>query len=261
MRSLRWLGMIPAPVYRRARELRWLRRLGARVLDALIEPGRMRPVRIEAGSLKGEVLELDPRINKDMVLGRYEPAVVGEVESRLGPGDVAYDVGAHLGYLTLIMARAVSPDGRVVAVEPDPEVAARLRRNVGRSPWARVVEIVEAAVAARPGRARFARSATGGTGSIDARGELVVDCATLDGLWARFGAPNLVKVDVEGREMDVLEGAAGLLASKRVALVLEAHSGEAASRCRNLLQQAGYSCRHLSESPRTVHLLGVPGPP
>ena len=136
----------------------------------------------------------------------------------LQPGDLVFDIGAHVGNRT----RAFAALGcRVVAVEPQPHVAALLRVLAGRVPD---VTVVEAAVADRPGRARLAVSDRTPTVSTtteawrDARGQeagfagvewnrvIEVEATTLDALIATHGEPAFVKLDMEGGEVAALHG-------------------------------------------------------
>jgi FkbM family methyltransferase len=136
----------------------------------------------------------------------------------LGPGDVGFDVGAHVGSRVRAWR---SLGARVVAVEPQPDCLGILRLLFGGDPG---VTIVPAAVGARAGRARLALStATPTVSSLSpAWMEAVagdpsfarvrwdrsveVELATLDGLIAAHGEPAFCKIDVEGFEVEVLEG-------------------------------------------------------
>lgn len=136
----------------------------------------------------------------------------------LEPGDLVFDIGAHVGNRT----RAFSALGcRVVAVEPQPHVAALLRVLAGRLPD---VAVVEAAVADRVGRVRLAVSDRNPTVSTitdawrEARGHeagfagvewnrlIDVEATTLDVLIAQHGEPAFVKLDMEGGEVAALAG-------------------------------------------------------
>jgi FkbM family methyltransferase len=136
----------------------------------------------------------------------------------LKPGDLVFDVGAHVGNRT----RALAALGcRVVAVEPQPHVASLLRALAGRLPD---VTVVEAAVAERAGRVRLAisdRTPTVSTTSDawrQARGQEAgfagvewnraaeVEATTLDALIAAHGEPAFVKLDIEGGEAAALLG-------------------------------------------------------
>jgi FkbM family methyltransferase len=134
------------------------------------------------------------------------------------PGDLVFDVGAHVGNRT----RALAGLGcRVVAVEPQPAMAAALRVVVGRQP---AVEIVEAAVSDHVGRAslavsertptvstltddwREARRREQGFQRVDWNTTIDVETTTLDALIARFGMPAFIKLDIEGGEAAALAG-------------------------------------------------------
>ncbi len=136
----------------------------------------------------------------------------------VGPGDLVFDVGSHVGDRIDSFRRLGC---RVVAVEPQPALQRLLRALYGR---ARDVSLVEAAVGAREGRLALRLNLpnpTVATGSDDfvaaAQGapgwqgqrwtrQLTVPLVTLDGLVARHGVPAFVKIDVEGLEHDVLLG-------------------------------------------------------
>lgn len=135
------------------------------------------------------------------------------------PGSLVFDVGAHLGDRTAAFA---SLGARVIALEPQPRVAAWLRRLVGRRAD---VEIVEQAVGPREGTARLAVSRRTPTVSTVSRlwrdrmpernpgfegvrweDEIEVPMTTLDALVDRFGLPDFCKLDIEGYEAEALEG-------------------------------------------------------
>lgn len=136
----------------------------------------------------------------------------------VGPGDLAFDIGAHVGNRT----RALAALGcHVVAVEPQPAMAATLRRLVG---GLASVEVVDQAVSDRIGRARLAvsertptvstlseewRRARGNEADfagVDWNAAVEVETTTLDALIARFGRPRFVKLDIEGGEDAALAG-------------------------------------------------------
>ena len=133
------------------------------------------------------------------------------VLSLLDPGDVVVDVGAHIGSFAVPMARHVGPSGRVLAIEPDPGNVELLYRNLVLNHVDTRVEVAET-VAASGGVTVTPAPADGNTGALhfvpDAHGDRSTH--TVDALVARHlpGArPRLLKVDVEGMELSVLESA------------------------------------------------------
>lgn len=146
---------------------------------------------------------------------------------------VALDIGANIGMAALVLG-ALAPAGRVVAVEPSPHIAARLRETLSLNRMAERVAVEQCAVSAAPGEAEFHVDSGHSAGSklVDAgtmdRATLAsppvrVPVTTMDALMAAHALPrlHLVKVDVEGFEGDVLDGARETIARHRPAFILE----------------------------------------
>ena len=82
---------------------------------------------VETGPAAGIWLRLNPRTGLDTVRGTGEPEVQDALRRHLRPGMTFYDLGANIGFFSLLAARLVGEQGRVFAFEADPEIAARLR--------------------------------------------------------------------------------------------------------------------------------------
>jgi FkbM family methyltransferase len=155
---------------------------------------------------------------------RRDDVLLGAILAALLPPDgTCVDIGASVGSV-LAQALRVAPDGRHVAFEPVPEVAAALRT---RFPGA---DIRQAAVGAAPGRAVFELVADDPalSGLRPAEGVerqdvrlIEVDVLDLDSALSRALAPTIVKIDVEGAELAVLSGAAATIERHRPVVVLE----------------------------------------
>jgi FkbM family methyltransferase len=146
--------------------------------------------------------------------GVWEPSVTERL-SVLRPGDVFVDIGANIGYFTLLAAARVGPGGRVIAVESTPSIFSALVRNVELNSF-RNIRCVNAAASAAPGRvtayrcldANLGGSNITGDGIVQAEGEvdaLPVDQILSDDERCRV---RLMKIDVEGVEEDVCRGMA-----------------------------------------------------
>jgi FkbM family methyltransferase len=156
------------------------------------------------------------------------PAVLGFLQ----PGSVVIDVGANLGEWTVPFARKVGPAGRVLAIEPAPRSAAALESTLAANALAQA-EIVRCAIGDRDGTAQLAmpvvtsaRADTGTAriGSVCAGHDaLRVPLRRLDSLAAErdLARLDLIKIDVEGHERRVLDGAAASLDRHRPTLVVE----------------------------------------
>jgi FkbM family methyltransferase len=191
---------------------------------------RLGPHTVVEASIAGSRMRLDPNdyTQRKILFRSFEPREVRVVKHLVRPGDICVDVGANVGFFTLLFARLVGPEGRVMAYEPVPANASALRANLALNGYDRVA-VNEVAVGSTQSDlvlglpTRESRSAAtsghwtaGGTfGSVSAR-QVVLD-DELRGLDVR-----LVKIDVEGMESSVLAGLRDALAEHRVdALLVE----------------------------------------
>jgi FkbM family methyltransferase len=148
--------------------------------------------------------------------GLWEPAETAYLAWRLQPGMTFVDVGANIGYFTLLASGRVGDHGRVVAFEPDPASFALLRHNVRRNGRANV-DALPWAVGARSGRTRLHLSRRNRGDhriypSEERRRSLAVPQVALDGLPLLRAPLDVVKVDVQGAEEGVIRGMEGLIA-------------------------------------------------
>jgi FkbM family methyltransferase len=218
-------------------------------------------IRIEAGPTKGLWLELNPRTGHSHVRGKAEIVVQRILTQRLRSGMVFYDLGANIGHFALLAARLVGKEGRVISFEPDPVVAARLRRNVERNQFANVT-VVEAGVWSSSGSVDFvtadSNSPDRGVGRFVAGENAVsgrpIPCVALDDFAQNAPPPNAIKCDVERAEVEAFRGAERLLRTHHPWIVCELHSEANEQDSRKFLQRLGYRTGSVDFN----HVLAVP---
>jgi FkbM family methyltransferase len=204
---------------------------------------RPRRVRVLRGVGRGARLELDLTREKAYWLGLYEPHVQEAMRRHIRRGSVVYDVGAHIGFFSVVAARL----GAVVyAFEASPANAARIRGQAVLN--AVRIEVVEAAV--WDGGAGVSLVAGDSDREWRTEGIGVLPTVVLDEFAGSHPAPDFVKIDVEGAEGHVLRGARMLLARTRPVIVCELH-GEAA-RTEALEMLSGYVIQPLPDPWRVL---------
>jgi FkbM family methyltransferase len=158
------------------------------------------------------VVDVEDLIGKCIYhFGVWEPAIAAFLQSRLQPGDLFCDIGAHIGFHTLLAAKAVGPGGAVVAIEPSANTSRALRLNIALND-AHTVRVVEAAVSDAPRTICLypgPRSNTGKTTTIASRGFAAgaeVHALPLEQILLpeEICRVRLIKIDVEGAEGPIL---------------------------------------------------------
>jgi FkbM family methyltransferase len=180
-------------------------------------------------------------------VGEWEPHLEAFLRRSLAPGDVAWDVGANLGYFSAVMAQCVGPAGRVVAFEPVPPTYERLCQCKLRNGFSQMTTF-QLALGAAQGFAqirydpRLAGSASLHHENGAGLHAVTVRVAVCDELVARgmVPPPRLIKVDVEGHERDVLRGARRTLMSCHPVIVFEYNRQAAANAGWTLGELLGY---------------------
>lgn len=193
--------------------------------------------------------------------------VAAALETLVGPGDLFVDVGANYGSMSVLAARRVGGGGRILAMEPNPRVAVRLERTL--EALSVPSRVHRAACGAKAGVGRIFIPLSSGAGSLvggyaDGGASEAIDCRieTLDAVLASESAGRRVvmKVDVEGYEIDALQGARETIRRLRPTIMVEINPsalkarGLSAEQVRTGLQSAGFwSFRPIQSSePRPV---------
>ena len=183
--------------------------------------GLLRPDGLITASLQGAKISVDARHRElgRILLGQgvWEPVQTRLFESLLQSGMVFVDVGAHVGYYTLLGARRVLPNGRVYAFEPAPDSFRALTRNIAQNGFSNVTA-EPMAVSRASGSAIFTLSECDSAShslarSLHAGRQIEVPTISLDDYFAgREAKLGVVKIDAEGAELAILEGMQQILA-------------------------------------------------
>lgn len=178
-------------------------------------------------------------------LGFYEHKKQELISEAVRPNTVFYDVGANVGFYTLLSSVLVG-EGKVFAFEPLLRNLEYLKRHIALN-QIQNVEVLELAIADENSTALFEIEPTGSMGCLSSGGQVRVQTASLDFLLAqgKILPPNYIKVDIEGAELRALKGAEQCIRQYRPEIFLATHGPEIHSECCRLLDGWGYKCQVL----------------
>jgi FkbM family methyltransferase len=216
----------------------------------------------------------DPEQLKVYFYGHYHERYEADLVQRLLSGDeVFWDVGANVGYFTLVAATALKDRGQIVAFEPGQNAYARLVSNLALNPY-RNIRTYPVAVTDREGEAvlhlagDIADTSANLYQAAQAQaGQEVCRTVALDHFLRSEGLrpPDLVKLDAEGAELAVLQGAQGLIHDSPPLWLMEMEeknlqaAGASKAAVENFLTGRGYRAAHLRKGRwyATADLAGV----
>ena len=183
-------------------------------------------------------------------MNTIDPPLCGFAKEFVRSGHIVWDVGANVGLFSFVAAHLAGPNGRVVSIEPDVWLIQLLRRSASvQSPSSAPVQVIPIAVAESCNLRTFniasrsrATNFLSGYGSSQTGGvaeQQTVVSVTLDWLAERLPLPDVIKIDVEGAELEVLSGAIGMLEKKHPVILCEV-SSERSPQITALLKDKGY---------------------
>ncbi len=229
-------------------------------------PGDRYPVLACGGRLKGYRMRVDWQIHRAFIYDSWEPEVTHVLDRIVAPGMTVADVGAQSGFYTLLLSKRVGAKGQVIAFEPLPANFRLLEENLRLNKIDNVL-VRREAVADRTGVLNFQFPSdepsliAGPLLPEDSTGTFDVPCVSLDDFVARQQISlDVIKMDVEGAEGSVIQGAMKTLEKFHPALIIELHDAGAQPRLHPVpvrLQAMGYSIEWLDERPDTTHILAV----
>jgi FkbM family methyltransferase len=194
----------------------------------------------------------------------FETMVQRTLPGLLKPGDVAFDIGANVGFWSLVFSTLVGANGRVFAFEPSPKILLRLGRNLQMNKKENINPI-QKAVSDVEGSASFLDNGSESqilpASSSSAGACIQVSTIRLDDFVYRdsHARPNLVKIDIEGHAGPCLMGGERVLAESKPYVLCEIHHPEELSQVGEILKQHSYQVVPLEPTTDFPwHLLASP---
>jgi FkbM family methyltransferase len=201
--------------------------------------------------------------------GLYELGVTEMLWRLTEPGDLAIDAGANIGYMASILTVRVGPNGRVICFEPNPEVFRSLQENVDN--WRKdrrcgTFDLQQAALGKEPGKAllhmndwfRANRGTSWIADHVESGKELrhiEVPLRNLDEILGETPTIGVMKMDVQGQELNVLRGAAGLLKRHAVRDIVFEEDTRYPAPTHEYLKSLGYAVFGIAETFGGVRLM------
>jgi len=203
-------------------------------LASVFLPDKLETVGIMGGAGKGLKMNVNLRLERGYYLGIHELDVQSLIAEIVKPGMKVYNIGAHVGFFTVILSKLVGPEGRVVAFEPNPEVRKRLIEHLALNSLNGRVRVEDYALGDFDGDARFSLSLSNTQGRFEdlphvKDGSVInVHCKRLDRYVEEGGCiPDFILMDVEHAEGRVLRGMFNTIETYRPLIVIETHGREA----------------------------------
>jgi FkbM family methyltransferase len=214
---------------------------------------------IKDGPLSGMKLAADRHTSHAHINGTYERDVQEAIDRMVKPGDVCYDLGASIGYMSLVMARKAK---HVYSFEPSPNAIAEMKRHIAANALQNVT-IVPFPVSGTVKEVRFCVTDVAYGSSINETETkwpaLQLTTTTVDLFAKDHEPPDFMKIDVEGEEGAVLDGARQTLGRRKATICCEIHNQEAARSVLATLKEFDYDVRLMDGSPAEVPQEFLPG--
>jgi FkbM family methyltransferase len=228
-----------------------------RVAPAVISAKKGNSFPVIAGPLKGIHLPKPVAMqNLGMLVGRYEPQVVRKIRSLAGSIKVAYDIGSHVGYMAVVLCHCGGAE-RVYAFEPVPSNAFLIETLAADNRLASKIMVVPKAVANADGIQRmhtwrssamfFLDSARDGQ-PVNPADAFTVQASTLDSFVFEDveDPPDFIKLDVEGAEELVIQGALRTIGTYNPRILIEIHGPKNALNTWSRLAPFQYEWKHIA---------------
>jgi FkbM family methyltransferase len=227
-------------------------------------------IRSDFAEIDDHKMFLDPQDFLDLSIRRsYEPMETGLIKRQVKPGAAVIDIGANIGYYTLILARLVGEKGQVLAFEPEPRNFALLKKNVEINHYNNVT-LIQKAVSNETSKIKLYLNPRSMADhrifdSHDKRPTINAEAIRLDDYFQNYtGKVDFIKMDVQGAEGKALQGMLNVLTmNEKIELAMEFSpaalkaSGIEAEECLRLLAGCGFNTFFdISEQKKTIKPVG-----
>jgi FkbM family methyltransferase len=248
---------VPGPIRRFLHSNHTLYHASTRLFASLV--GKQ-AITIAAGPMAGIRLAPSEHTSHAHLRGVYEEETLAALDRLLRPHMVCYDLGASIGYLSLLMARRTA---KVFAFEPAPHARAEMERHIAANGFSNV-EVVPVPLSGNVREVEFALTgAAYGSGIVDGPQQewpvLKLQTSTLDLFSASHPPPHFLKIDIEGEESVLFDGATTLLERHRPIILCELHSLAAQNAVLAALAPFHYVLEDLAGRPFTPRTQVVAG--
>lgn len=258
-------GVTQTPLVQSIRTLPGIGSILRQISHVLVSDDDRFWVTVREGPGQGLELYIAPRFHRNYWNGAVESEVQQSLQQFLKPGMVVYDVGAHIGFFSLIAARLVGPTGTVIAFEANPTVVeyTRLHRDrnacnhmyvLGRAVWSANQD-----VCFDDGDSSMING-MGHIVTMNTPNTIVIPTITLDDISTLFAPPDFIKMDIEGAEIEALKGAEHVFTTLRPILLCELHGSEAAAFVSAFLERHQYTYQWMNvyATQSASHILALP---
>ena len=221
-------------------------------------PSGLTEVSVKSGVLRGLNLKLDLKSEKFYWLGTYETEMIQAIYDFVKPGMTVYDIGANIGYMSLVFSQAVGERGRVYAFEPLPDNEKRIQTHIALNSLQKVVTVVPYAVSDRAGRQTFLVhklhamgklfGSSGREATYDKQIEMDTLCLDDFVFKANHPEPDLIKIDIEGGGVTAIPGMSQVLKKNRPIIFMELHGPQEAKITWDLLKRNNYKIYRMEKS-------------
>lgn len=233
---------------------------------------------VQAGELSGTRLMLDLHKDKQFWLGISDPPLQSAIEDFVQPGKVVYDVGANIGFFSVLLGQKVGASGKVYCFEPSPNLVDRLTTNLELNATASQFLVVTKAVSDKTGQEEFLVSHTHpqqqtlaglDVPEVDYQEKATVETVSLDDFAYEQTnlPPDVIKMDIEGAESIAIHGMKRVLSEAAPILLIEIHDQTAADTVLPILRSLAYSIHVIAPGyppvpeqlmlEEKIHILGL----